>query len=107
MRLNDNLLQEVTEWINKYIETTEVITELYIIGSILKKEPSLISDVDIVQVINYKDVPDLRQHANFIKRLRNDFEDKFKKSLHVTSFTQNELKDYKSFILVNQKIKIK
>jgi hypothetical protein len=45
-------------------------------------------------------------HSKNIKTIKDSFLDVFGKSLHITSFTSNEVADYHRFMSLNESIKI-
>lgn len=79
--------------------------ELYIIGSVLVDE-NIANDVDIVQRIYFKKGYIVDAYSQSLKEIKEEFYSTFSKSLHVTTFTQNENLSFEYFISLNNYIRI-
>jgi hypothetical protein len=97
----------VVNWLVQNLKEDKHVSQAFLIGSFLHKDFILIGDVDLVQVINYNDINILNEQIQITKRIKKKFEFEFNKVLHITSFTQNESRDFQQFMSRNKFILIK
>ena len=97
---------KITLWLHKYFINHKIVSEIFLIGSVLDKQYKMINDVDIVQNLNKSKKIELFNHSILIKQLKADFYIMFQKSLHITTFTSNEYEAFNIFIAKNRTIKI-
>jgi|SRR5215203_1863548 len=99
-------LKKVKEWLVSAFSKFDFIDDLYLIGSALNKNHKDINDIDVVQRIDFDNSPKIYEYSQLLMAIRIDFAIKFSHSLHVTTFTQNELKEFDEFISKNSYIKL-
>ncbi|HTE01775.1 MAG TPA: hypothetical protein VK668_20945 [Mucilaginibacter sp.] len=104
-RVQTNIVQEVKNWILSRFSEYTIIDDLYLIGSILSDSINF-NDVDIVQNINFKNNNELKEYSKIVNTIKEEFLEKFKIALHITTFTQNEPVDLKKFMNKNICLKI-
>jgi hypothetical protein len=104
MELREN--ESIVNWLFIRFSKNTIVIELFLIGSVLFKPLSEVNDVDIVQFLNPLPKDQLIMHSKNIKTIKDSFLDVFGKSLHITSFTSNEVADYHRFMSLNESIKI-
>lgn len=102
----NNFKHKITIWLHNYFKNHKIVSEIFLIGSVLDKEYEIINDVDIVQKLNKCKKVELFNHSILIKQLKADFDIIFKKSLHITTFTSYEYEVFNVFIAKNKIIKI-
>ena len=102
---NDHL-QKMIEWLNHTFSNIEFLKNLFLIGSALHKNQKETNDVDVVQQIQFENSSKLAEYTRIISLIRDDFAKEFSRSLHITTFTQNELKEFEEFMSKNQYIKL-
>jgi hypothetical protein len=107
MESQNEKLNSISNWLMQCYNSLEVVDELYLIGSIMTKHFDQINDIDIVQLVKYCSKNDLKIYESKLKRIRTDFFSQYNKSLHVTTFTQNEKYEFRKFMNINESIKIK
>lgn len=99
-------LNEIVDWLSSTFSKIEILSSLSIIGSILDKNLKETNDVDIVQQIQFENSPKLSEYTRRLSLIRCDFNKEFSLSLHITTFTQNELKEFVEFMAQNRYLKI-
>lgn len=107
MVLMTNNIKNVLEWLICEFNNIVIVDKVFLIGSILTKEFYLINDVDIVGVVESRDI---EEYINLIQQFRvvqGNFKLKFDKCLHITCFTKNEYNDFIKFISANTFTQIK
>jgi len=106
MRFQNYDKQEIMQWLRSRFSKIENVIELYLIGSMLSKDNIEINDVDIIQEVKFAEKMDIIRHARIIYEIQGSFLKKFSVLLHITSFTQNEQYEMKSFLRKNDYIKL-
>ncbi len=104
--LKFNELKKIQSWLVSVFKDREIVKSVFIIGSALNKNSKKINDVDIVQQIEFEDNLEMHQYVQIVNLIRNDFFKEFSCSLHITTFTQNELESFKDFMSKNSFIKL-
>lgn len=104
--LKTNELKEIKSWLMSVFENSEIVKSVFIIGSVLNKDGKEINDVDIVQLIKYEDNSKMNNYIQIINLIRDGFFKKFSCSLHITTFTQNELESFNDFMSKNSFVRL-
>ncbi len=103
MKVNKLVIDKMQEWLQeKYLQLNYHLN-LYLIGSILISEQ--INDVDIVILIKI-DKQEIKTFAIYQIDIKKDFLSKFNLKLHITSFTDNEIIEFKKFMSINNFLKL-
>lgn len=105
-KYQNNDLDEMKEWLGEAFSKEELVSNLYLIGSVFHKNQKETNDIDIVQQIQFENSPKLIEYAQTISLIRESFVKRFLKPLHVTTFTQNESKEFEEFMSKNVYTKI-
>lgn len=105
MELN-NFANKISIWLTDYLKSYSIISELFLIGSVLDQQFEDINDVDILQKLNESNKMELLNYSFLLKHLKTDFQKLFHKSLHITTFTSNEYDTFDIFIDKNKNIKL-
>lgn len=98
-------LSAIEEWLKAAFGQQECLKELYIIGSILTDVESA-NDVDIIQKISFVKGDVIDAYLKNLKNIKEEFYNTFFRSLHITTFTQNENSEFERFISLNEHLKI-
>lgn len=106
MASNKIEIEGIKGWLITEFSNFKIIENLFLVGSILHKPLKEVNDVDIVQLLKSCTKEDLIKHSKNVKSIKKLFLSVYGKSLHITSFTQNELMTYQKFMNINQEIKI-
>lgn len=107
MESQNEKLNSISNWLIQCYNNLEIVEELHIIGSVMTKHFDQVNDIDIVQLVKYYSKNDLEIYGSKLKRIRMEFFSLYNKSLHVTTFTQNEKDEFIKFMNGNGSIKIK
>ena len=107
MKLNNSNVDKINNWLVTRFKNEIIVDEVYFIGSILTKEYNQINDVDIVQLIDYREITELKNHLRVIREIQQEFKLEFGKYLHITSFTNKEIIDFIEFMSTKKTLKIK
>lgn len=99
-------LKKMKEWLKGNFSKIELLKNLFLIGSVLHKNSKEINDVDVVQQIEFEKNSKILEYIKNLRLIRDDFSKEFSCSLHITTFTQNELKEFEEFMSKNQYIKL-
>lgn len=99
-------LEKLKDWLMAAFSKIQFLNKLFLIGSVLHKNQKETNDVDIVQQIQFDNSSKLAEYARTISLIRDDFAKEFSRSLHITTFTQNELNEFEEFMSKNQYIKL-
>lgn len=99
-------LQEMKDWLTGKFSKIELLNSFFLIGSVLHKNQNEADDVDVVQQIQFENSFKLVEYTRTISLIRDDFTKEFSRSLHITTFTQNELNEFEEFMSKNQYIKL-
>jgi len=106
MAFKKNEVNAISEWLIIEFSNLIIVENLFLVGSILDKPLKEVNDIDIVQLLKKCTKDDLIKHSKNVDSIKKMFLTVFGKSLHITSFTQNELIAYQNFMRINQEIKI-
>jgi len=99
-------LIEIKRWLIAEFSYLRIIERVFLVGSILHKPRKEVNDIDIVQLLRECTKDDLIKHSEKVKIVRKMFLTDFGKSLHIVSFTQNEIVAFQKFMSLNEKIEI-
>lgn len=93
---------KISNWIKEEVNHIESLSSsnIWIFGSIFKKNYEDVNDIDIVifSSLLTKDVLSSNNYSSSIKNLKELFEKKFKKSIHLTVFGSSEKFAFESFL---------
>lgn len=106
MKPNNCFIEKVTYWLKKNFGEFQIISDLFLIGSILDSNKNLINDVDVVQKLKSTEKNNLIELGKQVKEIKKDFLKEFSLPLHITTFTDNENIDFVIFMSKNEKIKV-
>ena len=106
MNLQNEELQKMQEWLTSSFSKIEFLKNLFLVGSVLHKNRKEINDVDVIQRIQFENSSKLKDYTLAVSLIRDDFAKEFLSSLHITTFTQNEVKEFQEFMRKNQYLKL-
>jgi predicted nucleotidyltransferase len=94
--LNSNFYKKYLDWINVYIKQNQHNIKFKDLfgSSLYDKEPS---DIDILIFIESDNFEVIKDNAKLLNTLSKDFNEKFGKKLHITTFSEKEIHEYKKF----------
>lgn len=98
-------LASIEEWLKVSFGQHECLKELYIIGSMLING-NIANDVDIIQRIFFEKGEETDAYQQALSTIKGEFFNTFSKSLHITTFTQNEKSEFERFISLNEYLKV-
>jgi hypothetical protein len=101
----NNIIKKVKGWLTSIFIDYEFIKGLYIIGSLLNPVSNF-QDIDIVQYTSFKTSNEMVEFSKMLSNIRKTFFTTFNVPLHITTFTQNEEPEFRTFMSKNIFIKI-
>lgn len=103
-KINDIVFREITKWLEEKFRFYPFVEELYLIGSSIQK--SEINDIDIVQKINLNSIIEIKEFAQNLITLEQEFQNRFNLPLHITSFLEKDNENFFKFMSRNKSKKI-
>jgi len=103
MEVNKSLKAQMKEWLIEKYSQKNYYLELFLIGSILSSNQ--INDVDIVILVKI-DKEEIKNFIVYQNHIKKEFFNRFNIKLHITSFTNSEIKEFKNFMSINNFLKL-
>ena len=92
--LNKKHINKISKWLKKKLFTKKYkhlkIKSIWLFGSILKGGYETINDIDLLLFVDIVNNNEIIEFAKFIKKIKLEFYNIFKKELNCVSFTKNE-----------------
>lgn len=100
--LNKKQIDKISKWLKKKFFSKKYksfkIKSMYLFGSILKGSCDEVKDIDILLLSEISSQEEFVELSNFIKEIKKEFVNKFKKELSCILFAKNEENGFYDFV---------